>query len=120
MFTPNFEAYCGSSECSASIKAALPPFFWASAIAWRANVVLPLDSGPYISIILPFGYPPIPRAISNDNDPLEIVSISLCSLSPSYITAPLPNCFSISNNTWSNVLSLVVFVAIFLPPNITN
>ena len=28
---------------------------WASAIAWIANVVLPEDSGPYISMILPFG-----------------------------------------------------------------
>ena len=38
-------------------------------------------------------------AISSDNDPLEIVSISICSFSPNFITAPLPNCFSISKRT---------------------
>ena len=32
--------------CSASINAAIPPFFCASAIAWIAIVVLPEDSGP--------------------------------------------------------------------------
>ena len=39
-------AYAGSSACSTSTKAAVPPAFWASAMTWRASVVLPLDSGP--------------------------------------------------------------------------
>ena len=46
MLTPRFFAYTGSRACSASIKAARPPLFCTSAIAWRAKVVLPLDSGP--------------------------------------------------------------------------
>ncbi len=44
--TPRRSAYCGSSACSASTKAAVPPTFCASATACRASVVLPLDSGP--------------------------------------------------------------------------
>ena len=46
MSTPKFLAYTGSRACSASINAALPPVFWTSAMAWRAKVVLPEDSGP--------------------------------------------------------------------------
>ena len=45
-FTPTTRAYFGSSACSTSMKAASPPFFWASAITLRQNVVLPEDSGP--------------------------------------------------------------------------
>ncbi|CAB4697239.1 unannotated protein [freshwater metagenome] len=44
--TPSFFAYSGSSACSASINAAMPPSFWAFAIACNATVVLPDDSGP--------------------------------------------------------------------------
>ena len=46
IFTPSWRAYCTSSACSASMKAATPPAFCTSAIAWSASVVLPLDSGP--------------------------------------------------------------------------
>ena len=46
MSTPSFLAYSGSSACSASMKAAMPPARCALAIAWRVRVVLPDDSGP--------------------------------------------------------------------------
>ncbi len=36
----------GTRACSASMKAAWPPRFWASAMTWRARVVLPVASGP--------------------------------------------------------------------------
>ena len=42
---------------------------------WDTNVVLPDDSGPYISIIRPRGTPPIPSAISTVRAPVEIDSI---------------------------------------------
>ena len=44
--TPSFLAYSGSSACSASMNAAMPPLRCALATAWRATVVLPEDSGP--------------------------------------------------------------------------
>ena len=44
--TPSFSAHSGSSACSASMKAAIPPARWAFAIACNASVVFPLDSGP--------------------------------------------------------------------------
>ena len=44
--TPRCLAYTGSNACSASINAASPPNFWASAIMCNVNVVLPDDSGP--------------------------------------------------------------------------
>ena len=44
--TPKCLEYTGSKACSASIKAASPPSFWASAIICNASVVLPEDSGP--------------------------------------------------------------------------
>ena len=44
--TPSFLAYSGSSACSASMKAAIPPPFCAFATACSASVVLPLLSGP--------------------------------------------------------------------------
>ena len=46
VFTPSALAYSGSSACSASMNAAMPPAAWALATACRATVVLPLDSGP--------------------------------------------------------------------------
>ena len=120
VFTPKLWAYTGSSECSASINAALPPCFCTSAIACNANVVLPEDSGPYISIILPLGYPPTPRAISKLNEPLGHTSTSLCSCSPSFIIAPFPNCFSMSANTCSNAESFsTVFAIIPLFPTLS-
>ncbi len=44
--TPSALAYSGSSACSASMKAAMPPAFCALATACSATVVLPDDSGP--------------------------------------------------------------------------
>ncbi len=44
--TPSFFAYSGSSACSASMNAAMPPAFCALATACSATVVLPEDSGP--------------------------------------------------------------------------
>ena len=44
--TPRAAAYVGSSACSTSINATLPPFFCPSAMQWRESVVLPEDSGP--------------------------------------------------------------------------
>ena len=44
--TPMARAYSGSSACSASMNAAMPPAAWALATACRATVVLPEDSGP--------------------------------------------------------------------------
>jgi len=35
------------------MNAAMPPSFWHWAIAWSVRVVLPLDSGPKISMIRP-------------------------------------------------------------------
>ena len=45
-FTPSLTAYCGSSACSASMKAAEPPSFCICAITDSVSVVLPDDSGP--------------------------------------------------------------------------
>ncbi|AJI66356.1 hypothetical protein CH68_2147 [Francisella tularensis subsp. holarctica] len=42
--TPKSFAYFGSSACSASTNAAVPPCFWHCAIAKSVNVVLPDDS----------------------------------------------------------------------------
>jgi hypothetical protein len=44
--TPSFFAYCGSSACSASMNAQMPPCRCALAITCRVSVVLPDDSGP--------------------------------------------------------------------------
>ncbi len=56
MSTPSFLAYSASRACSASMKAAMPPSFWASAMMWSASVVLPDDSGPKISTTRPRGH----------------------------------------------------------------
>ncbi len=94
--TPIFLAYMGSSACSASINPAIPPIFCTSAIMCSVTVVLPLDSGPYISTILPLGIPPSPSAISRLNEPVGKVSTFIWAVgSPSFITAPFPYCFSI-------------------------
>ena len=77
------------------MNAAIPPSFCASAIACNATVVLPDDSGPNISTILPLGNPPIPSATSKLNAPDGIVSIDTSPTSPNFITAPLPKFFSI-------------------------
>ena len=93
--TPSFSAYDRSKACSASMIAAIPPCFCASAMAWMANVVLPEDSGPKISITRPFGYPPTPNALSSPIEPEGITATSSTTLSPSFMTLPLPKFFSI-------------------------
>ena len=113
MSTPNFLAYTGSNACSASMKAASPPIFCASAITCNASVVLPDDSGPNTSIILPLGTPPIPNAISKLKAPVGIASISIALNSPSFITEPFPNCFSIWLIAASKAFFFSTFSAIF-------
>jgi hypothetical protein len=49
MLTPSSRAYVGSSACSASMNAAIPPWRWASAMMCRQTVVLPEPSGPKTS-----------------------------------------------------------------------
>ena len=53
-----------------------PPDACTSAMACRATVVLPDDSGPYTSIIRPRGYPPTLMQRSSASEPLEDVAIS--------------------------------------------
>ena len=58
----------------------------------NVKVVFPEDSGPNISIILPFGTPPTPNATSSDKQPVGIMlSLILTWSSPMRIIAPLPN-----------------------------
>ena len=110
--TPKFFAYIGSRACSASINAALPPVFWASATIWRVSVVLPDDSGPNISTILPFGTPPMPVAMSRLMEPVDMASTFICApFSPSFIIEPLPNCFCICAIAASRALSLSLLSA---------
>ena len=83
------------------------PLFCTSATICRATVVLPLDSGPYTSMIRPFGTPPSPSAISRLREPVGIVSIFIFAPeSPSFITEPFPYAFSICVNAASNAFSL--------------
>ena len=85
---PSFSAYVLSNACSASINAAMPPFFCASAIQCIDNVVLPDDSGPYISTTLPCGSPPIPKAMSRLRDPVGILGILTIFSSLNFIMVP--------------------------------
>ena len=93
--TPMLRAQAGSKAYSASISAAIPPSFWALAMTCKANVVLPLDSGPNNSMIRPRGIPCPPNAMSNDKQPVGIPSTTRLVPSPNCMIAPLPNCFSI-------------------------
>src|SRR5437870_1108328 len=96
MSTPSFFAYSTSSACSASMYAAAPPSRWAFATTCSANVVLPLDSGPKISVTRPRGMPPIPIAASRLIAPVGIASTRTCGESaPIRMMAPLPQVFSI-------------------------
>ena len=94
--TPRISARVGSRACSASTKAHCPPFFCASAITDKANVVLPEASGPKISVIRPLGSPPTPKARSTAMEPVGITSIVYFWPSPpKRIMEPFPYCFSI-------------------------
>ena len=73
-------------------------------------VVLPLDSGPKISITRPRGMPPTPRAASKEIDPVEMTEIgTTASLLPSFMMEPLPNCFSICEMAVSTARVFSVF-----------
>ena len=113
---PSFLAQLGSRACSASMKAAIPPFFCAAATAWRAIVVLPLDSGPKTSIIRPRGKPLPPRARSTERLPLEIPSIGTWESESRGMIDPSPNSFSICIRVFfrSGLLSRK-FVELFPP-----
>src|SRR6202040_305488 len=103
--TPSFFAYPGSSACSASTKAAMPPVFCASAITCSVMVVLPEDSGPKTSTTRPRGKPPTPRAASNEIAPVEITAMgTIASFDPNRMIDPLPNCFSICDTANSIAL----------------
>src|SRR2546430_97275 len=96
MSTPSFFAYSTSSACSASMYAAAPPWRWAFATTCSASVVLPLDSGPKISVTRPRGMPPIPIAASRLIAPVGMTSTRTRGESaPIRMMAPLPQVFSI-------------------------
>ena len=93
--TPSFFAYSGSSACSASMKAAMPPACCALATACRARVVLPRGLR---AVDLDHAAARQPADAERDverdgpgGDDLDRGSAA----SPRRITAPLPNCFSI-------------------------
>ena len=84
----------------------MPPFFWASAITCSVSVVFPEDSGPKISVTRPRGIPPIPIAMSRTMEPVDMAgTLTFAESSPSFMTAPLPNCFSICASAISSALS---------------
>src|SRR5213080_5207785 len=96
MSTPSFFAYSTSRACSASMYAAAPPCRWALATTCSASVVLPLDSGPKISVTRPRGIPPMPIAASRLIAPVGIASTRTRGASaPIRMMAPLPHVFSI-------------------------
>ena len=66
-----------------------------SATTCSATVVLPDDSGPYISTMRPRGTPPMPSARSSVSEPVDIALTSISGFSPMRIIAPLPKFFSI-------------------------
>ena len=72
------------------MKATSPPRFWASATMCRARVVLPEDSGPYISMMRPLGTPPMPNAMSSDREPVGMDSTTMPVFSPRRMMEPLP------------------------------
>src|SRR5919106_2695969 len=77
------------------MNATTPPRFCASARTCWQSVVLPLDSGPKISVIRPRGTPPTPRARSSATEPVETAGTFCASRSPRRMIEPRPNCFSI-------------------------
>ena len=110
--TPSFLAYSASSACSASMNAARPPVFCASAMMCSESVVLPLDSGPKISMMRPRGMPPTPRATSTPMDPEGIELMAANSFAPSRMIEPLPNCRSICVRAVSAAFNLSVGMAV--------
>ncbi len=112
--TQIFLAYSGSSACSASMNAAVHQAFWTSAMACKVSVVLPEDSGQYISTILHLAYHH-PSASSREMLHDETVSTFIDCLSQSFITDQAPNCFSIIDRadlSASFLLSIAKLLAI--------
>src|SRR3989344_151957 len=99
--------------CSASIYAQIPPFFCASATIWSERVVLPEDSGPNISMILPRGIPPTPRAISSPMDPVGMTLISTLGESPNFIIDPSPNLVWMALRVFSRLEADSSFLSFF-------
>jgi hypothetical protein len=93
----------------------------------KDRVVLPEDSGPNISIILPLGIPPTPRAISRPSDPVGTTFTFTLGVSPNFMIAPSPNfvwiLFKVFSRTvllpsLSPFFSLSFFlIIIFCPPD---
>ena len=110
ILTPIFFEYSGSMACSASMKAQIPPFFCASAMTCKVNVVFPLLSGPNTSIILPRGNPPTPSAESRPIEPVEIALTSTRGLSPSFIIESSPNLVLIAFKV-SSMFAPIVFAS---------
>src|SRR5262245_40552359 len=73
------------------MNAATPPQRCALATAWRATVVLPLDSGPKIPTTRPRGRPPMPGAHSSAIEPVGITSTGALLSSPRRMREPVPN-----------------------------
>src|SRR5690625_1313072 len=71
-------------------------------------------------MILPFGYPPTPSALSRVMDPLDTVETLRPVSSPSFMTAPLPNDFSMFFITvsiafcLSSIITLHYFFSVFI------
>jgi hypothetical protein len=61
----------------------------------KANVVLPLDSGPKISMIRPRGIPWPPKAMSKRQTARRNTLDRTAPVTPKGMIAPSPNCFSI-------------------------
>src|SRR5688500_7103133 len=78
------------------MNAATPPVFCALATTWRQSVVLPLDSGPKISVTRPRGIPPTPMAASRLMAPVGIDSTrTRAESAPIFMIDPFPQLFSI-------------------------
>ena len=106
MSTPSFCAYSASRACSASMKAAVPPAFWAWAMIDKDRVVLPEDSGPKTSMTRPRGTPPMPMAKSTASEPVGIAAMPRISCWPRRMMAPLPNWRSIWPRVFSSARTL--------------
>ena len=80
-------------------------------------MVFPEASGPKISITLPLGTPPRPRAASRASEPVEMTGISNTAPScPILIIEPLPKCFSIWDIARSTDFPFSDSIAIIIPP----
>jgi hypothetical protein len=72
------------------MNAATPPARCALAMMCRHSVVLPLDSGPKISVIRPRGIPPMPMAASRLIAPVGMKSTTCWLAAPIFMIDPFP------------------------------